>query len=236
MQATANGGVFTTLKVVDGTAHHLGRHVARLAQSARIAGLADPEPTAVRREVVAALHASPLPLGRMRVDWDGSELKVAIAPFAGHPATTTALRAPELRDAHSPTAGAKSAALGRQGRSLLAWAQEHGAGDALLATTDGLLAEGATSNVFYVLDGELRTPTEATGLLNGIVRQLLLETVPVREVDAAYEVLHAADEVFLTSSLRGVQAVTAVDGRRIGGPGPVTQAAARALDALPTDD
>jgi branched-chain amino acid aminotransferase len=87
-----------------------------------------------------------------------------------------------------------------------------------------------------VVGGELRTPTTATGLLPGIVRELLLETVDVREVDAAYEVLHTADEVFLTSSLRGVQPVTAVDGHEIGGPGPLTLATARALAALATDD
>jgi branched-chain amino acid aminotransferase len=236
MQATANEGVFTTVKVVEARPEHLGRHLARLAQSARIAGLDTPDSSAVRREVDAALQAAPLPLGRMRIDRDGAAPRVSTEPLVAHPRATTVVRAQELRDPHSPLAGAKSVALGRQGRALVSWAQEHGAGDTVVATIDGLLAEGATSNVFYVVDGELRTPTTATGLLNGIVRQLLLETLEVREVDAPYEVLHTADEVFLTSSLRGVQAVTAVDGHQMGGPGPVTQRVARALAALPTDD
>lgn len=236
MQATTNEGVFTTVKVVHGSPEHLGLHLARLATSARIAGLDLPAPSAVRRAVAAALDAAPLPLGRLRITWQGSQAGASVEPLTPHPPTTTVVRAPDLRDARAVTAGAKTEALGHQGRRLVAWARTHGVGDTVLATTDGLLAEGATSNVFYVLDGELRTPTPATGLLPGIVRQLLLTVTGAREVDAPYEVLHEADEVFLTSSLRGVQAVTAVDGRELCGPGAVTLAAARALAALPTDD
>lgn len=235
MQATANEGVFTTVKVVNGRAEHLGLHLARLAESARIVGLAAPDAAVVRRVVTAALADAPLPHGRLRITWDGVAEAASVEPLTPHAATTTVLRAPDLRDPRDPAAGAKTEALGAQGRALLAWAREHGAGDAVLATPDGLLAEGATSNVFYVVDGELRTPTTATGLLPGIARQLLLSVTDAREVDAAYEVLHSADEVFLTSSLRGVQPVTAVDGHEVGGPGPVTRAAARALAALPTE-
>ena len=236
MQATANEGVFTTVKVVDGAPEHLGLHLARLAASARIVGLAAPSPADVRRVVDEALTSAPLPLGRLRITWQGLAAGATVEPLAPHQPTTTVVRAPELRDARGITAGAKTEALGSQGRRLVAWAKEQGVGDTVLATSDGLLAEGATSNVFYVVGGKLRTPTTATGLLPGITRQLLLAATDAREVDAPYEVLHEADEVFLTSSLRGVQAVTSVDGRELTGPGPVTLAAARALAALPTDD
>lgn len=241
MQARAEG-VFTTVKVADGHPHHLGRHILRLAESARIVGLDSPDPEDVRREVAAVLPGATAPgspgseLARMRIDWDGSALTVTLEPLTPHPPTTTVIKAPDERAPDSPSAGAKSEGLGRQGRALLAWAREHGAGDTVLATTDGRLAEGATSNIFYVVGSELRTPTRATGLLAGIARDLVIETAGAREVDAPYEVLLEADEVFLTSSLRGVQAVTAVDGREIGGPGPVTRAAMAAWAALPTDD
>jgi branched-chain amino acid aminotransferase len=239
MQATTNGGVFTTVKVVDGHPEHLGLHLARLAESARIVGLDSPTPSAVRRVVAAALRAAldadPLPLGRLRVTWQGDQAGATVEPMAPPAVTTTVIRAPELRDPRAPTAGAKTEALGSQGRALVAWAKEQGAGDTLLATTEGVLCEGATSNVFYVVGGELRTPTTQTGLLAGITRQLLLTVTDAREVDAPYDVLLAADEVFLTSSLRGVQAVTTVDGRELAGPGPLTEAAARARASLPTD-
>lgn len=236
MQARAEG-IFTTVKVAGGRPHHLGRHVARLAESARIVGLDSPDPDVVRRGVTEALNGSATSdLARMRIDWNGDALAVTVEPLAPHPPTTTVIRAPAERAPDSPTAGAKTEGLGRQGRALISWAREQGAGDTVLATTGGLLAEGATSNVFYVLEGELRTPSRATGMLAGIARDLLIEVTGAREVDAPYEVLLEADEVFLTSSLRGVQAVTSVDGREIGGPGPITRAAMAAWDALPTDD
>ncbi|HSX67094.1 aminotransferase class IV [Nocardioides sp.] len=241
MQATQIEGVFTTVKVVDGRPEHLGLHIARLAESAGIVGLGTPDPAAVRRVVAAALEAAPLPLGRLRITWQGTEAAATVDPQAPHPDTTSVIRARAARDPQEPTVGAKTEALGAQGRGLVAWARAQGVGDTVLATTDGRLCEGATSNVFYVVEGELRTPTLSTGLLNGITRQLLLAAIDVHEADASYEVLHRADEIFLTSSLRGVQAVTVVDGRPVGsrptgGPGPVTLAAARSLAALPTDD
>ncbi|MDO7866957.1 aminotransferase class IV [Nocardioides jiangxiensis] len=238
MQATANG-VFTTVLVRDGEPHHLGLHLRRIDQSARIAGLPAPDWRTVDARVTAALveaGATVRPSSRMRIRWDGDTLTVTAAPFAGHDATTSALRADEARDPTAPAAGAKTEALGDQGRRLLAWAHERGAGEALLATTGGFLAEGATSNVFYVIGGELRTPTASTGLLDGIARRLVLAATGGREVDAPYDVLRDADEVFLTSSLRGVQPVTSVDGREIGGPGPTTRAAQRAWQALPVGD
>ncbi len=244
MQASAPG-VFTTLLVVDRWPHHLGLHVARLAESAMLVGLTPPDPEVVRREVarvVATGATDPAdaqrttPRHRLRLAWDGSRVAATLAVLPPRPLTTTALRAAVTRDPDSPTAGAKTEDLATVGRHLLAIASANGAGDAILATTDGRLCEGATSNVFYVVDGELRTPTTATGLLNGISRRLLVAATGAREVDAPYEVLHSADEIFLTSSLRGVQAVTAIDGRTISGPGPVTRAAAAAWDALPVDD
>lgn len=234
MQASAQG-VFTTVLVANGTPHHLGLHLARLAESAAIAGLTPPDLDAVRRDVEHAIAGLPGQV-RLRLSWDGHAVTAAAGPLPPRPKTTTALRAAVARDPRSVTAGAKTEELATVGRHLLAIASANGAGDAILATTDGLLCEGATSNVFYVVDGELRTPTAATGLLNGISRRLLITATGAREVDAPYDVLHTAEEVFLTSSLRGVQAVTTIDHHHLGGPGPVTRGAAAAWASLPVDD
>jgi branched-chain amino acid aminotransferase len=76
--------------------------------------------------------------------------------------------------------------------------------------------------VFYVVDGELRTPTLGSGCLAGVSRALLLEWYGGREVDEPIDVLSTADEVFLVSTTRDVQAVTRCDDRELTGPGPVT--------------
>jgi branched-chain amino acid aminotransferase len=76
--------------------------------------------------------------------------------------------------------------------------------------------------VFYVVDGELRTPTLGSGCLAGISRGLLLEWYGGREIDEPVEVLQDAEEVFLVSTTRDVQPLSRCDDRDLPAPGPVT--------------
>ena len=104
----------------------------------------------------------------------------------------------------------------------LADAQARGASEAIFANLAGHLCEGTGSNVFYVVDGELRTPTLASGCLAGVTRALVLEWYGGREVDEPIEVVERASEVFLVSTTRDVQAVSRWDDRELPAPGPVT--------------
>ena len=87
-------------------------------------------------------------------------------------------------------------------------------------TSPGHLCEGTGSNVFYVVDGELRTPTLASGCLAGVTRALVLEWYGGREVDEPIEVVERASEIFLASTTRDVQAVARWDDRELAAPGP----------------
>jgi branched-chain amino acid aminotransferase len=104
-----------------------------------------------------------------------------------------------------------------------------GGDDAVLCTATGEVAEGATSNVFAVVDGMLRTPDLEAGLLAGITREVVCEQAAelgetVRTGKLWPDELRGAAEVFLTSSVRGIMPVTKVDGRTIGAgvEGPIT--------------
>lgn len=104
-----------------------------------------------------------------------------------------------------------------------------GAEEAILLNPAGLVAEGATSNVFAVVGGALLTPPLTDGILPGITRAVVLALaaelgVPARETPLLPFELRAADEVFLTSSVRGPIAVTTLDGLPIGDgrEGPIT--------------
>ena len=93
-----------------------------------------------------------------------------------------------------------------------------------MANLAGHLCEGTGSNVFYVVDGELRTPTLESGCLAGVTRALVLEWYGAREVDEPIEVARGASEVFLASTTRDVQPVSAWDDVELPVPGPVTKA------------
>ena len=126
---------------------------------------------------------------------------------------------PWRRNEHAATAGAKTTSYAENLIALTA-ATRAGAGEALFVNTAGELCEGATSNLFCVLDGVAITPPAGSGCLLGVVRSLVLAWCPeVVERPLGPADLALADEIFLTSSLRDVQPVRLVDGRRPGGPG-----------------
>ena len=113
----------------------------------------------------------------------------------------------------------------------LAEAKRRGGTEAIFANLAGHLCEGTGSNVFYVVDGELRTPTLASGCLAGVTRALVLEWCGGVEVDEPIEVLTGASEIFLASTTRDVQPVSRWDDRVLDVPGPVTRAAQQAWSA-----
>ena len=128
---------------------------------------------------------------------------------------------PWTRNERSAVAGLKTTSYA-ENVVALARAKEQGASEALFANTGGRLCEGTGCNVFVVLDGIVLTPPLACGCLAGITRGLVLEWCGPEETDLPLDVLERADEVFLTSTTRDVQAVHAVDERQLAAPGPVT--------------
>jgi D-alanine transaminase len=93
---------------------------------------------------------------------------------------------------------------------------------------DGFLSEGAASNIFVVKDGVLLAPPKDHLMLPGITYDVVLELaaahgIPSRVAPVAESTLHSADEIWLTSSTREVQAITRLDGSPVGTgvPGPL---------------
>jgi branched-chain amino acid aminotransferase len=111
-------------------------------------------------------------------------------------------------------------------------AKKAGADDALFLNQDHHLTEATTSNVWIVEGGNVVTPPLAAGILQGITREWILGALPaagvkVEEVTVDHDRLRAADEVFLSGTVKGVMPVGRIDGRTVGAgrPGPVTRLA-----------
>jgi len=110
-------------------------------------------------------------------------------------------------------------------------AKQKGAQEALVLGRGGQILEGASSNLFIVKGGRVRTPEPQPGILVGITRSTVLQAavaqgVAVEEGEILPEDLFNADEAFITSSIREVMPVVRADGHTIGdgAPGPVTKA------------
>ena len=112
-----------------------------------------------------------------------------------------------------------------------------GAHEALFVR-DGIVTEGASTTLFGVAGGVLRTHPLTPAVLPGVTRELGLELaaaldVPAREQALTLDELAAADELFIASTNNDVMPVVRVDGRTMGGgrPGPVTRRLAAAFAA-----
>lgn len=250
---TVGDGVFETVKVVDGVPFALRRHLDRLARSAAGLGLPAVDTDAVRAACVAVCAQVQLGLHRLRITYtggmaplgsdrgdSGATLVVAIAPAARTPATTSISVVEWPRNERGALAGLKSTSYA-ENVVALADAKRLGATEAVFADTRNRLSEGTGSNVFVVVAGELLTPSLSTGCLNGITRQLMIEWTGAREAELPISVLDHADEVFLTSSIRDVQAVGSIVGPKYArtlpaAPGPVTREAAALFAKLSAGD
>jgi len=139
-----------------------------------------------------------------------------------------------LLEASRPTDDARAA--GAKASNYLAnllavhEAKQKGAQEALMLGRDGQILEGASSNLFIVKDGKVRTPELQRGILVGITRATVIAAaaeagIEVEEGEVRPDDLYDADEAFLTSSIREVMPVVSADGRTIGSgaPGPVTK-------------
>ena len=109
-------------------------------------------------------------------------------------------------------------------------AKQKGSQEALVVGKDGQILEGASSNIFIVKGGRVRTPEPQPGILVGITRATVLRAaeearIEVEQGEIRPEDLYGADEAFITSSIREVMPVVRADGRPIGleRPGPITK-------------
>jgi branched-chain amino acid aminotransferase len=126
----------------------------------------------------------------------------------------------------------------------LAEARRRGAHEALIVSREGYVLEGATSNLFALREGVLCTPPTSDAILPGITRQVVMELargleLPVEERRLSPGDLASAEEVWLSSSVRELVPVVALDGfpiadARVGPWARRLLAALRALAAEPS--
>jgi len=105
-----------------------------------------------------------------------------------------------------------------------------GGEEALMCNYRGEITECAMSNFFLVRGGAALTPPTQAGLLEGVTRAFIFELgrelgIEVREDTLLPKDLDGADEMFITSTTRGLSPVVNVDGRPVasGRPGPITK-------------
>lgn len=121
---------------------------------------------------------------------------------------------------HTSASGAK---LGNYLVAVLAQkkASEADAKEALIVSASGEVIEGATSNLFWIKDDVLATVPVGAGILPGITRAHLLRLAPGLGWTISFEVPRLSEllesrAVFISSSIRELVSVVAIDGQAVG--------------------
>ncbi len=86
---------------------------------------------------------------------------------------------------------------------------------------DGVITEGSSTNVFGVIDGELRTYPRSNYILPGVTREVVLRIardrgIPIRERPIFFDEIGRLEELFLTGTTTDVQPIVTLDGRAVG--------------------
>ncbi len=244
-------GIFETVRCEEGQLLFHLAHFARLGRNARLMEIPwNMGPEELLQLCQQCLDANSLKLARLRVTLTRGELGTSPEIGSGSTAPTLIISAQPLNQAaldearilgwrarlvhfplnhRSPLAEVKSTSYQERLLARLA-AKRDGFDEGLMLNTDGLLAEGAMSNLFIVRGGAVSTPPVEDGALPGILRLRLgllcaRLSIPYVEESLTLEDLHRADEAFLTNAVMEVMPLVTVGERRIGDgrPGPFSE-------------
>ncbi|WP_223691240.1 aminodeoxychorismate lyase [Leifsonia poae] len=246
---TRGDGVFETISVVDAHPQALEPHLLRLAHSAALLDLAEPDLAVWRLAVLSGIEAFHLEHGHNRelyaklILTRGAEGTgqpsgwVYVADAEDFGPARRGIRVVTLDRGYrhdvaetSPwlLAGAKTLSYATN-RAALREAARRGADDVVFVSSDGFALEGPTSNVI-VLDGHtVRTPQTDQGILAGTTQASVFEFFEQQGFRTSYERIPAdaltrADALWLVSSVRQAAPVTHLDGQEFPVDAPLSDA------------
>ena len=241
-------GLFETMRAYSGRIFRVEKHLARLSRSAKLLGIdLRSDIPDLEKALYNTLQANNLSNARIRLTLSGGEGEPVPDLLPQNPTVIIVARRytpypPQVyqqgfkaivsrirRNTQSPASVIKSLnyldnLLARRETKLA------GADEAILLNERGFLAEGSMSNIFLVSDNTLLTPSEDSGILPGITREVILELAPSMDMKTierkiTLKELLQADEAFFTNSLIEIMPLTQVDEQNIGlgRAGAVTQ-------------
>ena len=228
-------GLFETMRVTKGKPFRWWEHMERLRKGGDFLGIKIPFACKSLEKHAAELIAKnqmPDALLRLTVSRGvglrgyspkGADKPIVVMmlhPFPGAPSAvpahwklvTASFRLPAGEKlAHFKTANKLAQIMAR------AEADAAGADEAVLCNTDGFVVEGASSNLFWVEDDTICTPSLASGILAGVTRAVTLELcqklgLASAERQSTPENLRRVQGVFVTLSSFGVVAAATLDG------------------------
>ena len=234
-------GVYETLRTYQGRIFLLERHLARLRRSCDLIGLALPiKDDAWLSIFTEILNRNSLEDASLRLTISRGEGELGIDPglcarptvvvmaksFVPYPARMreqgVQLQLVSVR--RNPTSAQSPQIKSLSFLNNILAKQEAvqaGAYDALMLNMDGQVTECTTSNIFFVANQRLHTPSVTCGILEGTTREVVMDIarnsgIEVEEGAYVAEEVLQADECFMTNTSLEVMAVSHIGEHAIG--------------------
>lgn len=235
-------GVYETLRAYKGVPFKIMEHIERLYRSAAMIGLKVPyTPLEIKKAVHKTMKANnlkeafirinisrgPGPIGLDPVLCPKPTFVIIANPFKDYPEeyykrgvkiTIVNVRR-NFRDALNPMIKSLNFL-----NNIIATIEAKGskAHEAIMLNYKGYVAEGTTSNIFFIKDQTLYTPAVEVGILDGITRTEILDIakekgLKIKEGKFTVRDMHNAQEVFISSTTREIMPVTQIDNIKIAG-------------------
>ena len=205
-------GVFETLRVKQGQVMYWADHAERLANGAERLGFK--MPTSLEEGIGKVAEANGLGDARMRITL-GEDVLVTASELEESSESLTAVTSEVFPiNEKGLLAGVKCCSYAENMMLLRSVEAE----EVLRQNTRGELCEGCVSNIFFVLKGQICTPSLEVGCLPGVMRKQVIRTVNVEEGLWPIAVLQEAEEVWVSNATKKLRFVRELDGRLMGEP------------------
>jgi branched-chain amino acid aminotransferase len=228
-------GIYETMRSYEGVVFMLDRHIARLGHSASLIRLALPEGAFLQDAVYETMDSNGLSDAYVRITVSRGRGPIGLDPGLCKEPTVVVI-AKEFREypAEYYEKGTELI-LAKTRRNLVealdpgikslnflnnilakAEAVERGVYEAVMLNKDGYIAEGTVTNIFFVRNGRLCTPSREAGILEGITREVVISAakadgIEVREGMFRPDDIFRAEEVFLTNTTGEVVPVSKLE-------------------------
>jgi branched-chain amino acid aminotransferase len=227
-------GLFQTMRAYHGKIFLLDRHVQRLREAAEVIGVGEKVGGLdLEKACNDTLKANKLKDARVRLTvTNGDNLALPWVEAGGPPTVVVNARpfTPFPAEKYSEGFKVGIASVRRMKQSIISSmksvnylvnvmarmeASARGLDEALLLNEEGYIAEGGSSNVFFIREGRLVTPSPESGLIPGVTREAVIGMagslgIAVSEGTVGIGAIKKSDEMFMTNAIIEVMPVTEV--------------------------
>ncbi|MHB8481979.1 MAG: aminotransferase class IV [Nitrospiria bacterium] len=234
-------GVFETLRSYEGHPFKLDEHLKRLSDSCRCLSLTLPKsPQTIRAIVYKTLACNKLKEGTIRITCTRGEGAIGLDPAFCPKPTFVVMALPYIPPPSSFYLNGISIGIVKTVRTppevipnrikssnflnnILAKieAKKSGAHEGILLNNKGFITEGTVSNLFYVQNGILVTPSAESGILEGITRNTVIDIAKSSGIRVTEKLIKPKDllkseECFITNTGYEIMPVTKIDRKKAG--------------------